>query len=231
VGGHRHVLADLPVYRRLGGTQGRSERVRKISPPTGIRSPYRTARSESLYRLSYPGHLHQNLDLRETQGKWKTWDEINPFSKTQYRHIILILTTLLRYKYISFTIFRHIIPNLNKYGACGHKGSTNADHCEQICLNTCSYASHGRIWGFWRQSSSHTLRRALQEFEWLSSVPSALFSVHYLRASEKPLENVCDLSRRKQNIFILPKIEPWALCRPDRSSSNYTNWASTTLIF
>jgi len=40
------------VYRRLGGSQGRSEQVRKISPPpTGIRSPDRPARSESLYRL------------------------------------------------------------------------------------------------------------------------------------------------------------------------------------
>jgi hypothetical protein len=29
---------------------------RKISPPTGIRSPERPARSQSLYRLSYPSH-------------------------------------------------------------------------------------------------------------------------------------------------------------------------------
>ena len=29
------------------------------SRPTGIRSPDRPARSESLYRLSYPGHLHR----------------------------------------------------------------------------------------------------------------------------------------------------------------------------
>jgi hypothetical protein len=35
-----------PLYRRLGGPQGRSVRVRKISPPTGIRSPDRPARSE-----------------------------------------------------------------------------------------------------------------------------------------------------------------------------------------
>ena len=28
-----------PLYRRLGGPQGRSGRVRKISPHTGIRSP------------------------------------------------------------------------------------------------------------------------------------------------------------------------------------------------
>jgi len=44
-----------PLYRRLGRPQGRSGPVRKISPPTGIRSPNRQARSESLYRLSYPG--------------------------------------------------------------------------------------------------------------------------------------------------------------------------------
>ena len=44
-----------PFYRRLGGPQGRSGRVRKISPPTGIRSQDRPFRSESLYRLSYRG--------------------------------------------------------------------------------------------------------------------------------------------------------------------------------
>jgi len=43
-----------PLYRRLGGPQGRSGQVRKISPPTGIQSPDRPVRSQSLYRLSYP---------------------------------------------------------------------------------------------------------------------------------------------------------------------------------
>ena len=47
-----------PLYRRLGGPQARSGQVRKISPPNGIRSPDRPARSESLYRLSYPGPRH-----------------------------------------------------------------------------------------------------------------------------------------------------------------------------
>ena len=42
-------------YRKLGGPQDRSGRVRKISPPTGIRSRDRPARSESLYRLSHRG--------------------------------------------------------------------------------------------------------------------------------------------------------------------------------
>jgi hypothetical protein len=44
-----------PLYGRLGGFQGRSGLVRKISFSTGIRSPDRPARSESLYRLSHPG--------------------------------------------------------------------------------------------------------------------------------------------------------------------------------
>ena len=63
--GQRHVPAALPpgntrypLYRRLGGPQGRCGRVRKISPPTGIRSPDRPARSESLDRLSYRGSCH-----------------------------------------------------------------------------------------------------------------------------------------------------------------------------
>ena len=62
LGGQRHAPAALsprktryPLYRRLGGPQVRSGWVRKISPPTGTRSPDRPARRESLYRLSYPG--------------------------------------------------------------------------------------------------------------------------------------------------------------------------------
>ena len=43
-----------PLYRRLGGPQGRSGRVRKVSPPTGIRSPDCPTRSKSLYWLTYP---------------------------------------------------------------------------------------------------------------------------------------------------------------------------------
>jgi len=43
-----------PLYRRLGGQQGRSGRVRKNLAGTGIRTPDRPPRSQSLYRLSYP---------------------------------------------------------------------------------------------------------------------------------------------------------------------------------
>jgi hypothetical protein len=44
-----------PLYGRLGGPQDRSGRMQKISPPTGIQSPDRPARSESRYRPRYPG--------------------------------------------------------------------------------------------------------------------------------------------------------------------------------
>ena len=70
VGGQHHAPAALPpgntrypLYRRLGGPQGRSERVRKISPPTGIRCPDRPASSELLYRLSYPGRSNKEKCL------------------------------------------------------------------------------------------------------------------------------------------------------------------------
>jgi hypothetical protein len=56
VGLQRHALAASPsgiirytLYRRLSGLQDRSGRMRKISPPTGIRFPDRQALSKSLF--------------------------------------------------------------------------------------------------------------------------------------------------------------------------------------
>jgi hypothetical protein len=61
VGNQSHAPTSLspgknqyPLYKRLGGPQSQSGRVRKILPPTGIRFPDRPARSESLYRMSDP---------------------------------------------------------------------------------------------------------------------------------------------------------------------------------
>jgi hypothetical protein len=51
----------VPLYRRLCGPQGRSGRVRKISPPHRIRSPDSPARSELLYRLRHPGPRSQQV--------------------------------------------------------------------------------------------------------------------------------------------------------------------------
>jgi hypothetical protein len=54
------------LYRRLGGPQCRSGQVRKISPPTGIRSTDRPAHSQSLYRLRYPTHAVYGIKRKNT---------------------------------------------------------------------------------------------------------------------------------------------------------------------
>jgi hypothetical protein len=71
VGGQRQAPAALPpektrypLYRRLGGHQGRSESVRKIPSLTGSRCPGRPASSDPLYQLSYPGTpIHKFFSL------------------------------------------------------------------------------------------------------------------------------------------------------------------------
>ena len=55
-GRHTHGKETrFSLSRRQGGTQGASVRVRKVSSVPGTRSPDRSSRSESLYRVSYPG--------------------------------------------------------------------------------------------------------------------------------------------------------------------------------
>jgi hypothetical protein len=48
-----------PLYRRLGGSHGRSGQVRKFSLPLGIRSRDRPARSLSLYPLRHTAHVYR----------------------------------------------------------------------------------------------------------------------------------------------------------------------------
>ena len=62
VGGQHHVLAALPpgkasvpIVQEAGWATGPVWTVAENLDPTVIRSPDRPARSESLYRLSYPG--------------------------------------------------------------------------------------------------------------------------------------------------------------------------------
>ena len=64
VKGQRHAPAALYPRERPGthctggwvGHRAGLDRCGKSRPPTGIRSPDRPARSQSLYRLSYPAH-------------------------------------------------------------------------------------------------------------------------------------------------------------------------------
>ena len=58
-GDQRHAPAALPPGKRPGtgwaAGPNWTGQVQKISPPTGIRSLDRSARSESICRLCYPG--------------------------------------------------------------------------------------------------------------------------------------------------------------------------------
>jgi hypothetical protein len=55
-----------PLYRRLGGPQGQSEWVQKILPHQDS-IPSHPAHSESLYWLSYPSPIHDDMHIRTWQ--------------------------------------------------------------------------------------------------------------------------------------------------------------------
>ena len=68
VGGHSHAPATLtptktryPLYRRLGGPQGRSAQMRKISPPPGF-DPQTVTSSYPGLQSRYMAPLIRNLD-------------------------------------------------------------------------------------------------------------------------------------------------------------------------
>ena len=77
VGGQRHAPAafplgktQYPLFRCLGGPQGRSGQVRKISPPTRIRSPDRPSRSESTpTELTRPDRRIWQANIKTTQTR------------------------------------------------------------------------------------------------------------------------------------------------------------------
>ena len=70
MGGQRHAPAALPpgktqypLYRRLGGPQGRSGRVRKISPPQGF-DPRTVQPEASRYTdWAIPAHINNNIHM------------------------------------------------------------------------------------------------------------------------------------------------------------------------
>jgi hypothetical protein len=54
----------VPIVQEAGWTPGPVWTCVKNLAPTGIRSPDRPARSQSLYSLSYPGHCHGRIRLK-----------------------------------------------------------------------------------------------------------------------------------------------------------------------
>jgi hypothetical protein len=103
-----------PLYRRLSGPQGRSRQVRKISPPTGIRSPDRPARSQSLYQLRYPVHKH-NLNAEFYQHRV---DNIFCIDLLHQLHIIEFNSCIFYVHHCTYVIF--LI-----HGNCSNGNETN----------------------------------------------------------------------------------------------------------
>ena len=77
VGGLRYAPTALPpgitrypLYKRLGGPQGRYERVQNISPPPGFDS--RTVESEASRYTDHaiPGHKFQTGASKNAEWKW-----------------------------------------------------------------------------------------------------------------------------------------------------------------
>jgi hypothetical protein len=70
VGGQRHAPAALlpgkTRYRRPGGPKGRSGRVRKISPTTGIRSRNVQPVASSYTDYAIPGHFSSTVNRLKT---------------------------------------------------------------------------------------------------------------------------------------------------------------------
>jgi len=59
----------VPIVQEAGWAPGPVWTGAEISPPTGIRSPDRPARSQSLYRLSYPAHVCWNPKAKNTRSE------------------------------------------------------------------------------------------------------------------------------------------------------------------
>ena len=76
---------QYPLYRRLGGPQGRSGRAENLAPP-GFDPSDRPARSQSLYRLSYPAHQTHITYARFCQSRFYSWYKYICWNYEQINH-------------------------------------------------------------------------------------------------------------------------------------------------
>jgi hypothetical protein len=84
----------VPIVQEAGWAPGRSGQARKISPPSGIRSPDRPARSQSLYRLSYPAHSIC-ITPKKIAGTVKVWPPVTAgrLMMANFTGVVLYLQT------------------------------------------------------------------------------------------------------------------------------------------
>ena len=76
------------LYRRLGGLQGQSGRAENLVP-RGFDPPDRPARSQSLYRLSYPAHIITCTAPKCCQSYWMEKDGMDWHSHVWLLSLIL----------------------------------------------------------------------------------------------------------------------------------------------
>jgi len=97
--------APYPLYRKLGRPQGRSRQVPKILPPTGIQSPDRPTRSQSLYRLSYPAYKVHMIMFQILSGEstavwiYKYKRIVNGNKEREYGYCYFVLTLNLTFEW------------------------------------------------------------------------------------------------------------------------------------
>jgi len=115
-----------PLYRKLGEPQDPSVLVRKLSF-TGLRSPDRPARSQSLYRLRCPDHISNTVLFIKSFEKirhmiqrltWRspaplhTYKYIHKYRDTQAHRPINTHSLVILSAYISFLIDRKVVYKL-----------------------------------------------------------------------------------------------------------------------
>ena len=92
------TLSPVPILQEAGWTPGPVWTGGK-SRPTGIRSPVLPARSQSLYRLSYPAHTTSQYSILKAVHYWngkleETFIEVGPVSVIIHRLTAKIFCSL-----------------------------------------------------------------------------------------------------------------------------------------
>jgi hypothetical protein len=121
----------VPIVQEAGWASGTVWTGAENLAPTGIRSPDRPARRQSLYRLSYPGPLTRNLTPSKSQHYLKKTPEV----KTSVLTFVLKLVLLFQYSGDSGSNPGHGIVSLRVFLVkplrCVGNRTTASCHCRK----------------------------------------------------------------------------------------------------
>ena len=120
-----------PLYIRLGGPQGRSGQVRKISPPPGFDPRTVQHVAQFLYRLSYPAHglmlLSNKRDRqftckRNTVGCWGRHCRRAKANNITYSECVSVDLVVQHVKRLHRLILSYVVrPAVRHFLALSHK--------------------------------------------------------------------------------------------------------------